>query len=405
LSKNNLILPLELSLAALKAAGLYRIRKETHSPCAPLVMVNGRSMLAFNSNDYLGLANDSRVIEAFKEGSQIYGAGSGASHLISGHSKAHALLEEKLASFMSAQVSNARALYFCTGYMANLAVITSLVENAEGEVEVFSEQFNHASIIDAIRLSKAPCTVYPHCDSERLRALLKASKANKKIVVSDGVFSMDGDIAPLLELQSVCEEENAWLVIDDAHGFGVLGTGGRGILEHFNIKSSQIIYMGTLGKAAGVGGAFICADATLIDWIIQKARSYIYTTAAPPACAHALLTSIEIIGNESGGAKRSHLNQLIDSFKTSLGVISKPWSLLPSQTPIQPLVIGSNESVMRASTLLEETGLWITAIRAPTVPVGTARLRVTISAAHTQDQVNQLVNDLKMISTQLILTK
>ena len=383
------------SLERLKEAGLYRTRRVAQSPCSPIVNVNDRSLLAFNSNDYLGLASDPRVVEAFMQGAQLYGVGSGASHLISGHSKAHALLEERLAQFMSAHISNARALYFCTGYMANLAVINALVEVQRDETEVFSEEFNHASIIDAVRLSKAPCTVYPHSDYERLRELLKASKAKNKIVVSDGVFSMDGDIAPLLELQTVCEQANAWLVIDDAHGFGVLGASGRGILEHFNIHDSRIVYMGTLGKAAGVGGAFLCADATLIDWIVQKARSYIYTTAAPPACAHALLTSIDLIGNDVGFSKRAHLTQLINYFKAGVGDHSTQWNLLSSQTPIQPLVIGSNERVMKCSATLEDLGLWVTAIRAPTVPVGTARLRVTFCATHTHDQVDRLMKSLK----------
>ena len=394
----NLLDEINLRISALKEAGLYRFRKVAQSPCAPVVKVNDRQMLAFNSNDYLGLANDPRVIAAFKEGVGIYGAGSGASHLISGHSRAHALLEDGLAEFMSLQIRAAKALYFCTGYMANLAVITSLVEVNKGEAEVFSEALNHASIIDAIRLSKAACKLYPHGEHNKLLSLLEASTAKNKIVVSDGVFSMDGDIAPLLELVRVCEQTNAWLVIDDAHGFGVLGSGGRGILEHFNIKSSSIVYMGTLGKAAGVSGAFICADETLIEWIIQKARPYIYTTAAPPACAHALLKSIELIGGEEGFQKRAHLNKMTELFKTQMGAALSHWHLLPSQTPIQPLVIGSNKDVIQAQTTLEELGLWVTAIRAPTVPEGSARLRITLSAAHTQEQVEQLLDGLDKIS-------
>lgn len=385
-------------LQALKEAGLYRTRKQAQTPCAPSLKVNGQQMLAFNSNDYLGLANDPRVVGAFQEGLNLYGAGSGASHLISGHFEAHALLEERLAQFMGEHIYAAKALYFCTGYMANLAVMTSLVELDKGESEVFSEAINHASIIDAIRLSRAKCSVYPHSDYKGLEELLKSSKAKNKIVVSDGVFSMDGDIAPLAQLREVCEAHNAWLVIDDAHGFGVLGGGGRGILEHFNIKSSRIVYMGTLGKAAGVGGAFLCADETLIDWVVQKARSYIYTTAAPPACAHALLTSLDLIGGEEGRAKRAHLAEMTRLFKDELGLVSHNWRLLPSQTAIQPLVVGSNEDVIRASKALEEQGLWITAIRAPTVPVGSARLRITLSAAHTNSQVAELINGLRHIA-------
>ena len=385
-------------LQALKEAGLYRTRKQAQTPCAPSLKVNGQQMLAFNSNDYLGLANDPRVVAAFQEGLNLYGAGSGASHLISGHFEAHALLEERLAQFMGEHIYAAKALFFCTGYMANLAVMTSLVELDKGESEVFSEAINHASIIDAIRLSRAKCSVYPHSDYKGLEELLKFSKARNKIVVSDGVFSMDGDIAPLAQLREVCEAHNAWLVIDDAHGFGVLGGGGRGILEHFNIKSSRVVYMGTLGKAAGVGGAFLCADETLIDWVVQKARSYIYTTAAPPACAHALLTSLDLIGGEEGRAKRAHLAEMTRLFKDELGLVSHNWKLMPSQTAIQPLVVGSNEDVIRASKALEEQGLWITAIRAPTVPEGSARLRITLSAAHTNSQVAELINGLRHIA-------
>ena len=384
-------------LEALKQAGLYRVRKEAQSPCASQVLVDGRQMLAFNSNDYLGLASDPRIVEALQEGASLYGVGSGASHLISGHSKAHAQLEDRLAEFMSAHIESARALYFCTGYMANLAVITSLVELNKGEAEVFSETLNHASIIDAVRLSKSACTVYPHCDHAKLRELLRASASSNKIVVTDSVFSMDGDIAPLVELVRVCEEESAWLVIDDAHGFGVLGARGRGALEHFNIRSSRVIYMGTLGKAAGVAGAFLCADESLIDWIVQKARSYIYTTAAPPACAHALLTSLDLIGGEVGASKRKHLSEITQLFKSEIARHSRDWKLLPSQTPIQPLVIGTNARVLAASKALEEQGLWVSAIRAPTVAEGSARLRVTFSAAHTINQVEQLLGGLKAI--------
>jgi 8-amino-7-oxononanoate synthase len=385
-------------LDALKRAGLYRTRKVTHSPCAPSVVVNARRMLAFNSNDYLGLAADPRVVDAFKEGASRYGAGSGASHMISGHSLAHAQLEEQLAGFLSSHIESARALYFCTGYMANLAVVTSLVEANKEHAEIFSEAVNHASIIDAVRLSRAKCTVYPHCDFERLGELLRASNAKNKIVITDGVFSMDGDIAPVKELLRVCTETNAWLIIDDAHGFGVLGKGGRGSLEHFGLEQSNVIYMGTLGKAAGVGGAFICANEKLIDWIIQKARSYIYTTAAPPAAAHALLTSLEIIGSAEGALKRAHLTQLAEQFKNGMRLIKSQWNLLASETPIQPVVIGSNEDVMHSSSALDGLNLWVTAIRAPTVPVGSARLRITLSAAHTVQDVDQLLGGLGQIA-------
>jgi len=395
-------------LQGIRSGGLYRTRQQTESACAPIVSVRGRSLLAFNSNDYLGFAGDERIVEAFKEGLSMYGAGSGASHLISGHSQAHTNLEDKLAKLLSPYIEQAGALYFCTGYMANLAVMTSLVDSVKGEAEVFSEERNHASIIDAVRLSRASFSVYPHCDTTALLSLLQKSNAKLKIVVTDGVFSMDGDLAPLHELVRICEAENAVLVVDDAHGFGVLGERGKGILEHCSVSSPHIIYMGTLGKAAGVSGAFVCANSEFIDWMIQRARPYIYTTAAPPACAHALLTSVDLLTGPEGIAKRKHLQELIQFFK--LGVSEqftlggqtavlgcRDYRLLDSSTPIQPLIIGSNEDVLRASETLFEEGLWVTAIRAPTVPKASARLRITLSASHSTQQVERLLNTLKKI--------
>jgi 8-amino-7-oxononanoate synthase len=385
-------------LQNLKDNGLYRTRVQADSGCKPLVETKGRTRLAFNSNDYLGLASDPRVIEAFKEGVSLYGVGSGASHLISGHGKAHALLEERLSQLMSPMIPNAAALYFCSGYMANLAVVTSLVSGAEEGVTIFSEELNHASIIDAIRLCKAPFVVYPHCDTQALGQMLRESKSKTKLVLTDGVFSMDGDIAPLLKLVAMCEREGAWLVVDDAHGFGVLGQHGLGALEHFGISSSHVIYMGTLGKAAGVCGAFVSAHATMIDWMIQRARPYIYTTAAPPACAHALLKSVDLITGSEGAKRREHLHNLLDQFKQQISSSQHfQYKLLESDTPIQPLVIGSNEDVLNASKSLLADGVWVSAIRAPTVPVGTARLRLTLSASHTADQVDQLTRALKRL--------
>jgi 8-amino-7-oxononanoate synthase len=395
-------------LQAIERSGLYRTRQQTASACAPVVRVRGEDLLAFNSNDYLGLANDERIIEAFKEGLSLYGAGSGASHLISGHSQAHTRLENKLAKLLSPYIEQAGALYFCTGYMANLAVMTSLVDSVKGGAEIFSEERNHASIIDAVRLSRAAFSVYPHCDTQALSKLLSKSSAKLKVVVTDGVFSMDGDLAPLKELARICESEDAILVVDDAHGFGVLGESGKGMLEHYAVSSPQIIYMGTLGKAAGVSGAFVCANSVFIDWMIQRARPYIYTTAAPPACAHALLRSVDLITGSEGVSKRKHLQELIHLFKLGVGeqfkldakgdvLKNREYRLLDSSTPIQPLIIGSNEDVLRASQTLFEEGLWVTAIRAPTVPVGSARLRITMSATHTAQHVERLLSVLKKI--------
>lgn len=383
---NTLLSNLQHRLQVLDDAGLRRHRRTTESPCAALLQTDGRRMRAFCSNDYLGLAAHPEIIEALREGASRYGAGSGASHLISGHSQAHAALEARLADFMRPEIPDAAALYFCTGYMANLAVLSAL---ADRDSALFCEALNHASLIDGARLSRATVQVYPHGSIDHLDALLAASSATNKVVVTDSVFSMDGDLARLPELLALCDKHDAWLVIDDAHGFGVLGSNGRGVLEHFKIASQRIIYVGTLGKAAGVGGAFVAAHGTVIDWLIQRARPYIYTTAAPPALAHALLTSLTIIGGADGRARRLHLQNLISTFKT--GLQFQNWQTASSDTAIQPVIIGGNESTMAAADRLYEDGFWVGAIRPPTVPVGSARLRITLSASHTRDQVSALV--------------
>ncbi|MDB5840991.1 MAG: bioF, partial [Herminiimonas sp.] len=334
---------LDRELQALDARGLRRTRRTAETACAPRMQVDGKSMLAFCSNDYLGLAAHPLVVEALREGASRYGAGSGASHLISGHSQAHALLEERLADFLAPHLESARALYFCTGYMANLAVLTAL---GGPDAELFCESMNHASLIDGARLARGTARIYPHGDAGALEAMLAASGAANKVVVTDSVFSMDGDLAPLPALLALCERYGAWLVVDDAHGFGVLGAHGRGVLEHYALRSPYLVYMGTLGKAAGVSGAFVAAHASVIDWLVQRARPYIYTTAAAPALAHALLTSIDIIEGEEGTARRTHLHSLIAQFKSSL--VMRRWRLLPSFTAIQPLIIGGNEDALRA---------------------------------------------------------
>src|SRR5450830_158830 len=277
---------LDTQLQALAAQSLIRTRRTVETPCAPRVTVDGRELLAFCSNDYLGLAAHPAIAAALQEGAGRYGTGSGASHLISGHSRAHVALEERLAAFESPYLVDARALTFCTGYMANLAVITGLA-GADKNTEIFSEALNHASLIDGARLARTSVKVYPHADVAALAALLEASSATNKIVVTDSVFSMDGDLAPLPALLALCERHGAWLVVDDAHGFGTLGDNGHGALEHFKLRSPNLVYMGTLGKAAGVGGAFVAAHATVIETLVQRARPYIFTTAAPPALAAA----------------------------------------------------------------------------------------------------------------------
>jgi 8-amino-7-oxononanoate synthase len=387
---------LERELEQLDRHSLRRRRRIVDTPCAPRVQVDGRPMLAFCSNDYLGLAAHPRIVDALREGAGLYGAGSGASHLISGHSRAHALLEEQLADFLSPHLESADALYFSTGYMANLAVLTAL---GGKDAEIFSESLNHASLIDGARLARGAVLVYPHGDVAALESMLAGSKARHKVVVTDSVFSMDGNLAPLPRMLALCERYGAWLVVDDAHGFGVLGEHGRGALEHFRLRSPHIVYMGTLGKAAGVSGAFVAAHATVVDWLVQRARSYIYTTAAAPALAHALLTGIALIGGEEGAARRAHLQALIKQLQEQLRL--KRWRLLPSPTAIQPVLIGRNDEAMRVAAALYEQGLWIPAIRPPTVPPDTARLRVTLSAAHTSQEVARLADSLNALEETL----
>ena len=377
---------LKQGLADIDQRGLRRRRRIADTACAAHMTVDGRDMLAFCSNDYLGLAADPRLVEALREGAALYGVGSGASHLISGHSRAHALLEERLAEFMAPCVEAVRALYFGSGYMANLAVLSAL---ATPVTEIFSESLNHASLIDGARLSRAKVQIYAHADCEALAAMLAANSAPTKIVVTDSVFSMDGDLAPLPALLALCERHGAWLLVDDAHGFGVLGENGRGALEHFSLRAPNLVYMGTLGKAAGVGGAFIAAHAKVVEWLVQRARPYIYTTAAAPALAHALLTSLDIIAGDDGKQRRAHLQDLIARLRA--GLTLQRWQLMPSDTAIQPLVIGANDAATRAAAALYEQGLWVPAIRPPTVPANSARLRVTLSAAHGADDVERLM--------------
>jgi 8-amino-7-oxononanoate synthase len=385
-----LLTQLAQQLQALEERSLIRKRRTVDSPCGPRVTVDGRELLAFCSNDYLGLANHPLLVEALREGAALYGAGSGASHLISGHTRPHALLEDRLAEFVGAHLEQPRALTFCTGYMANLAIICGMTAG-DRDAEIFSESLNHASLIDGARLSRARVQVYPHADLDALETMLKASNAATKLVVTDTVFSMDGDLAPLPALLALCEQHNAWLVVDDAHGFGTLGARGHGALEHFNLRSPYLVYMGTLGKAAGVGGAFVAAHDTVIETLVQKARPYIFTTAAPPAMAHALLASLDLIEGDEGAQRRAHLQALVaqlDDARTGLQL--QRWQRMPSATAIQPILIGDNAETMRAGAALYEQGLWVGTIRPPTVAPGTARLRVTLSAGHSSTEVAQL---------------
>ncbi|HJT50397.1 MAG TPA: 8-amino-7-oxononanoate synthase [Nitrosospira sp.] len=387
---DDLIEDLRLQLRSRERQNLYRTRLLLESAQGACVSIAGRKYLTFCSNDYLGLANHPVLVTAVCEGARRYGVGAGASHLISGHYLPHHALEEGLARFTRFP----RALLFSTGYMANAGVLTALARRGDA---IFADKLNHASLNDAVLLSRARFSRYPHLDLTALERQLAASNAKRKLVVSDAVFSMDGDIAPLPELIALCERHNAWLLLDDAHGFGVLGPQGRGAVAHFNIRSPRIIYMGTLGKAAGGFGAFVAAQFEIIETLIQQARTYIYTTASPPLLSHALLKSLELIECEEW--RREKLAQLIAALKQELKFLR--WKLLPSVTPIQPLIIGENEQALRISEALREKDVLVPAIRPPTVPQRTSRLRISLSSSHDMEDVARLGAALREIDNVL----
>jgi len=370
---------LAAELAAREDQGLRRTRRLLESPQRAQVTVDGRDYIAFCSNDYLGLAADSRLAQAAKAGIDRYGVGAGASHLILGHSSAHHKLETALAAF----VRQPRALLFSTGYMANMGVVSALTGRGDA---VFADRLNHASLNDAALVSRAAFKRYAHGDLEALERLLRVTPARRRLVITDAVFSMDGDIAPVAGLLQLCARYDAHLLIDDAHGFGVLGAQGRGTLAYLGIDSERVIYMATLGKAAGVAGAFVAGSAALIDTLIQHARTYIYTTATPPLLAHTLLASLVLIEEEEW--RRDRLRKLIDQLKQQLA--GSTWRLLPSETPIQPLLVGGNADALALSARLAAQGLLVPAIRPPTVPQGTARLRISLSADHSFAEVTRL---------------
>ena len=394
----------EHQIADLDTKLLRRKLRSTESPCDIKAKIDQRELNAFCSNDYLGLANHPELVAAIAEGAKRYGVGSGASHLISGHSVAHDLLEKKLAAFENAHIPNARALFFSTGYLANMTAITGLARLAgPGEVSIYSAKLNHASLIDGVRLAsaqtKAQVTLFDHQNLHSLEETLKQDIRPLKLIVIDGVFSMDGDIAQVKDFIKIADKYDALLMVDDAHGFGVLGQRGHGILESLDVHSKRIIYVGTLSKAAGVSGAFICATAPFIEWLIQKGRPYIYSTATPPAIAHTLLTSLELIENDEGISRRQKLNQLIQIWRDEM--MFSHWEKVPSSTPIQPVILGSNANALAAAKLLDEAGFWIPAIRPPTVPVGSSRLRITFSANHHVDDLRELIKTLQMIERKI----
>lgn len=388
------------------ASGLQRHHRMLQSAQGIRVRVNGKSILSFSSNDYLGLACHPQLIAALRDGAQHYGLGAGASHLVSGHFSVHDELEQALAAF----IGKPAAMLFSSGYLANLGGVQSLVGRND---VIFADRLNHASLNDAMLLSRARVQRYRHNDVAHLEQLLRQSSGGRRLVITDSVFSMDGDLAPLPELLALCEQFDAWLLVDDAHGFGILGEEGRGSLFHHNdllkkssrislevnnetlvnrssslLFSPRIIYMATLGKAAGVTGAFIAAEQVVIDTLIQNARSYIYTTASPPALSSASLVSLRLLQEEQW--RRAHLRKLVAQLRA--GLRGTEWVLMHSDTAIQPLLVGSNDLAVVLSDALYRRGIWVPAIRPPTVPTGTARLRISLSAAHSEQDVAQLIS-------------
>lgn len=372
---------LRAALAARRAEQLYRRRLTLETPQGAEVRVDGRACVNFASNDYLGLANHPQVIAAFTRAAATCGVGSGASHLISGHSREHQALEEELAAF----TGRPRALLFSTGYMANMGVINALMGPDD---LLLQDRLNHASLLDGGFLCRARFERYPHGDLDALDRLLAPAGPRRVLIATDGVFSMDGDLAPLRALAACADRRGAWLMVDDAHGFGVLGRSGGGVVEALGLGLDAVpILIGTLGKAFGTFGAFVAGSEALIETLIQFGRTYIYTTALPPAVAAATRASLRLLRDERW--RRDHLNALIARFRAGAEALGIP--LLPSSTPIQPVPVGDDGRVQAVAERLRAAGHWVGAIRPPTVPRGTARLRIALSAAHSEDQVDSLL--------------
>jgi 8-amino-7-oxononanoate synthase len=378
-----------------RAEHLYRTRLNVASGCSSTLEVDGSTLINFCSNDYLGLASHPEINQALKKAVDEYGTGSGASHLISGHSTAHQQLEEQLADF----TGRPRALLYSTGYMANMGTINALVGRHD---LVLQDQLNHASLLDGGHLSRAISQRYKHSDLDNLQQRLEQSSAARKLIVTDGVFSMDGDLASLAQLSEMAAAHNGWLMVDDAHGFGVLGKQGGGLVEELNLSCEQVpVLVGTLGKSFGTFGAFVAGSEALIESLIQFSRSYIYTTAMPPAIAAATLTSLKIVREETW--RREKLASLISQFRRGAEQIGL--QLMDSLTPIQPVVINDDQKVMQISAELREQGFLVGAIRPPTVPVGSGRLRITFSADHSEQQVDQLLNALDIAAKTIAVTE
>jgi len=379
---------LQAQLCLRREEHLYRTRLNVASGCSATLSVEGRSLINFCSNDYLGLASHPDIVQALKQAADIYGTGSGASHLVSGHSVVHQQLEEQLAEY----TGRPRALLFSTGYMANIGAINALIGRRD---LVLQDQLNHASLLDGGRLSQADFKRYKHVDMSSLEQRLEQSSAARKLIVSDGVFSMDGNLAPLREISSLAKKHSAWLMVDDAHGVGVLGQHGGGLVEELNMSVEQVpVLVGTLGKSFGTFGAFVAGSEALIETLIQFSRSYIYTTALPPAIAAATLASLKIVREETW--RRDKLAQLVMRFRRGAEQIGL--QLAESNTPIQPVLINNDEKVMQVGQALRAAGFLVGAIRPPTVPVGSGRLRITFSADHSEEQVDKLVTALDSLN-------
>lgn len=375
---------LQLALQARRQNKQYRQRKILQSPQGAQVRVDGRACIGFSSNDYLGLANHPALITALKDTADKYGVGSGASHLVSGHSAIHQALEEELAEF----TGRPRALLFSTGYMANVGTIRALTDSGDLVVQ---DQLNHASLLDGGFLSRAEFLRYPHQNLSALDQMLSTSTARRRLLITDGVFSMDGDLADVPALAAIADRQDAWLMVDDAHGFGVLGENGRGIAEHYDMNVERLpVLIGTLGKAFGTFGAFVASSEAMIETLIQFGRTYIYTTALPPAVAAATRVALTLVDSESW--RRQKLQHLIARFQAAASQLDIP--LFESITPIQPVLIGDDEKVMQISEYLLDKGFWVGAIRPPTVPRGSARLRITLNAEHQETDIDCLLDSL-----------
>ncbi len=379
-------------LSELAQADQLRVRRIVDGPQDASMVVDGRRVLNYASNDYLGLANHPKVVEAAMRALKRYGLGAASSHMVSGHMRAHHELEENLADYLSLP----KALLFSSGYAANIGILTSLAGRGD---TIYADKLNHACLNDGALLSRANFKRYPHADLAKLDRLLAATpEGGRKLIVTDAVFSMDGDIAPVPELLALAERYDALLVLDDAHGFGVLGYRGKGVLEHFNVTSERIVYMATLGKAAGGYGAFVAGHEDIVEWILQSARSYIFTTATPPAIAAAMQASLTIMREER--ERLTHLRTLIDFFGDSMKL---QYAKTPySQTAIQPIIIGGNADTLAFAENLRDRHMFVPAIRPPTVPIGTARLRVSLNANHTAEDLLDLITAITDLEVQLL---